>query len=150
MDGSQQRSWPLRTEKKPRTRRGLSLNDDVSAYRFTPDPGPVGLSVEPLGEPLGASVLPDGFAVPSEMPLLMPVAMPVVEPGGFAVSTPFVTEPVVVPVVPEPVAAEPVAEPPAAVLPPALPLCARANVPESASAPANAIVVSFMDRFPSC
>src|ERR1700688_4650526 len=100
MDVSQDRSWPLHTEEKPRTRRGFSLIDDVSAYRFTPDPGPVGLSVEPLG----ASVLPDGFAVPSEMPLLTPVAMPVVEPGGFAVSTPFVTEPVVVPVVPEPVA----------------------------------------------
>lgn len=93
-------------------------------------------------------MLPDGFVVASGMPLLAPVAMPVVEPGGFPVGTPFVTEPVVVPVVPEPVAAEPPAEPPPAAPPPAP--CADANVLESASAPANAIVVSFMDRFPCC
>jgi hypothetical protein len=79
---------------------------------LTPEPGPVGVSVDPLGEPLGASALPDGFVVLPEMPLLAPVAMPVVEPGGFPVGTPFVMEPVVVPVVPEPVAVEPVVDPP--------------------------------------
>jgi hypothetical protein len=26
-----------------------------------PEPGPVGVKVDPLGEPLGASVFPDGF-----------------------------------------------------------------------------------------
>jgi len=50
-------------------------------YRFRPEPGPVGCNVDPLGEPLGASVFPDGFAV-----LLGPMARPVVaEPGGFPV-----------------------------------------------------------------
>src|ERR1700733_13200570 len=70
-------------------------------------------------------------------PLLAPPARPVVEPGGFPIERPFMDDPGVVPVVAEP----PVVEPPPAV-PPLL--CASANVLESASAPANAIVMSFM------
>jgi hypothetical protein len=94
-------------------------------YRLTPEPGPVCCNVDPLGEPFGASVFPDGFTV-----LLAPVARPVVvlEPGEFAVGTPVVAEPVAVP----------------AVELPAPELCASANVLESASAPATAIVASFM------
>jgi hypothetical protein len=70
-------------------------------------------------------------------PLLAPPARPVVELGGFPIELLFMDDPVVVPVVAEP----PVVEPPLAV-PPLL--CASANVLESASAPANAIVMSFM------
>jgi hypothetical protein len=101
-----------------------------------PEPGPVGVRVDPLGEPLGASVFPDGFVVVLGM-LLVPRAWPTVEPGGFAISFPFTDEPVVVPV------AEPPVLEPAPEVPPPL-LCASAKVLESASAPANAIVMSFM------
>jgi hypothetical protein len=116
--------------------RGFCLNVDASAYLLTPDPGPVGVNVDPLGEPFGASVFPDGLLGRLGVGLLAPVAMPVVEPGGCAVGTPFVTAPVVLPVAAEPLPA------PAAELAP--PLCASANAGESASAPAIAIVVSFM------
>jgi hypothetical protein len=106
-------------------------------YLPTPEPGPVGANVDPLGEPLGASVLPDGFMVvlgPLIRPgVVDPVALPVVPPVVF----PFMDEPVVVLLAAEP----PVVEPPPAV-PPLL--CASANVLVSASAPANAIVVSLM------
>jgi hypothetical protein len=99
-----------------------------------PEPGPVGVNVDPLGEPLGASVFPDGFALlgPIRPEVVEPVELPAVPPVVF----PFIVEPVVVP---------PVAEPPVE-LPPAVPplLCASANVLESASAPANAIVVILM------
>jgi hypothetical protein len=88
---------------------------------------------------LGASVFPDGFMVELG-PLLVPPARPVVAPGGFPIELPLMDDPVVVPVVAEP----PVVEPPPAV-PPLL--CASANVLESASAPANAIVMSFMVVF---
>jgi hypothetical protein len=87
------------------------------------------------------SVLPDGFVERLGVPLLAPVVMPMVEPGGCAIGTPFVSEPVGLPVVAEPLpvpAAEPVP----------LPLCASANALESASAPANAIVASFMGHPP--
>jgi hypothetical protein len=103
-----------------------------------PEPGPLGVNVEPLGEPLGASVFPDGFMVLLEPPLAPPVR-PTVEPGGLAMPGPFTDEPVLG-------ATElPVPDVPPAV-PPALPplLCASAKVLESASAPANAIVMSFM------
>ena len=93
----------------------------------------MGVNVDPLGEALGPSVLPDGLWV-----LFGLVTGPVVvEPAVLPVMVPFVDEPVVVPLA---------AGPPAAELPPAepLPLCASANVPESANAVANAIVVSFM------
>ena len=100
-----------------------------------PEPGPVGVKVDPLGEPLGASVFPDGFV--AVLGALVPLARPTVDPGGFAISFPFTDEPVVVPV------AEPSVLEPAPDLPPPM-LCASANVAESASAPANAIVMSFM------
>jgi hypothetical protein len=93
-------------------------------YLPIPEPGPVGVSVEPLGEALGPSVLPDGLWV-----LFGPAGLVVVEPAAL----PVVDEPVLVPV---PVAELPPAEP--------VPLCARAKVPDSAKAAANAIVVSFM------
>jgi hypothetical protein len=97
-----------------------------------PEPGPVGVSVDPLGEALGASVLPEGF-----VGLLLTT-------GGrvFALPVPFVDEPVVVPLT-EPLTDEPLPMP---VFPPGEPLlvCASASVLESASAPANAIVMSFM------
>jgi hypothetical protein len=97
-----------------------------------PEPAPVGLSVEPLGEALGAKLFPDGFMV------VLP----------FGAVGPVVDVPAPVPTVPpapvppteEPVAAPP-AEPPAA--PP--PACANARVVDIAMAPASAIVMSFMD-----
>ena len=94
-----------------------------------PEPGPVGVSVEPLGEAFGPSVLPEGLAVLFGYPMV-----------------PLVPELPVVPPTEEPVVVPPAAEPPA--LPPAEPpedpLCANANVPESAKAVASAIVVSFI------
>ena len=78
---------------------------------------------------MGPRVLPDGLAV-----LLGPVTGPVV------VELPAL--PVVIPVTVEPVEAPLAAEPPA--LPPADPLCASANVLDSAKAVANAIVESLM------
>ena len=101
-----------------------------------PEPGPVGVMVDPLGEPLGASVLPDGFMV-----LLEPVELPTVGAGALPTEDPPTDEPL-----PE----VPAAEEPAEVLPdeppPAAPplLWASAKVLESASAPANAIFMSFM------
>ncbi|MDB5606288.1 MAG: hypothetical protein JWP25_3188 [Bradyrhizobium sp.] len=89
--------------------------------------------MDPLGEPLGPSVLPDGFMV-----LFGPVVAPMFpDPVVRPVVLPFVDEPVVVPLA---------AEPPAVELPPAeLPLlCASANVLDSAKAVARAMVVSFM------
>lgn len=101
-----------------------------------PEPGPVGVNVDPLGEPLGASVLPEGFVVVFG-PVRVPDDMPVVEPGGFDSELLFMDEPVVAPVAVEPPALEPAPEVPAL-------LWASANVLESANAPANAMVVSFM------
>jgi hypothetical protein len=66
-----------------------------------PEPGPVGVNVEPLGEEFGPSVLPEGLAV--SFGLLTIPELPVVR---------FIEEPVVV---------LPVAEPPAAGLPPTEP-----------------------------
>jgi hypothetical protein len=89
-----------------------------------PEPGPVGVSVDPLGEALGPSVLPDGLWV------------------VFGLTGPVVVEPAVLPVVPldEPVAV-PVPEAPPAEL---VLVWASVKVPESANAAASAIVVSFM------
>jgi hypothetical protein len=106
-----------------------------------PEPEPVGAKVDPLGDPFGESELPEGF-----LTLLEPVAMPLVaEP---------VVPPVWVPLAPmdEPVPTEPplVEGLPPPETPPAEPpplVCAIANVLVSASAPANAIVVSFMAIF---
>ena len=85
-----------------------------------PEPGPVGVNVEPLGEEPGARPFPDGF-----LALLVPIL-------EFA---------------PLPVVAELVLAPGFAGtgLPTAgAAVCANANVPESANAVASAIVVSFM------
>ena len=80
---------------------------------------------------MGPRVLPDGLAV-----LLGLVSgLVVVELPARPVVVPFMVEPVEVPLA---------AEPPAAVLPPADPLCASANVPDSAQAVANSIVESLM------
>jgi hypothetical protein len=72
--------------------------------------------------------------------MVLPVAGAVAEPDALPVVVPVVGEPVVVPLTAAPPVL-PAAEPPAPALPPA---CANAIVLESASAPANAIVVSFM------
>ena len=100
-----------------------------------PEPGPVGVRVDPLGEALGPSVLPDGLWV-----LPGPVAGAVAgDPAVLPVVVPLVDGPAVVPLA---AGGLPVAElPPAEPLPP---LCASAKVPESANAAANAIVASFM------
>jgi hypothetical protein len=116
---------------------GAFYSSLVRPYRLRPEPGPVGVNVEPLGEPEGASVFPDGFVV-ALGPVRVP-AIPVVEPGGLAIEFPF-TEPGVAPVAAEPPTLEPAPEVPA--LP--LLLCASAKVLESASAPANAKVMSFI------
>ncbi|WP_167558630.1 hypothetical protein [Bradyrhizobium canariense] len=106
------------------------------AYLLRPEPGPVGVSVDPLGDALGPSVFPDGFIVlfgpPAEAPLVFP--MPVVPP----VVLPFTDEPVVIPL-----DVEPPAEVPAELPVP----WANANVLESAKAVAKAMVVSFMSWF---
>jgi hypothetical protein len=123
-------------------RRGRSGHTDVKnaarrcgapVYLLVPEPGPVGVNVEPLGEEFGPSVLPEGLAVLFGLVTAPPAPeLPVV--------VPFLEEPVVVPLA---------AEPPAVELPPAEPLeepplCASANVLESAKAVASAIVVSFI------
>jgi hypothetical protein len=125
-------------DKKAPHQGGAFCSSLVRHYRLRPEPGPVGVNVEPLGEPEGASVFPDGFVVVLG-PVRVPPAIPVVEPGGFAIELPF-TEPEPAPVAAEPPTLEPAPDVPA--LP--LLLCARANVLESASAPANAIVMSFI------
>jgi hypothetical protein len=106
-------------KQKPRVARGSVF------YLRSPEPGPVGVNVDPLGERLGMSVFPEAF-----LPLLGAVepVVPVTLPVGFT------DEPVVAPLVP--VVGTPV-------------LCASANVLESAKVVASAIVVSFM-CFPSC
>jgi len=92
----------------------------------------VGVSVDPLGDGLGPSELPDGFMVfgvltePVRLPT--PAVLPVVPLDGEAVVTPL------------PKAAPPLVEPP----PVEPPVCASANVPDSANAVAKAIVVNFM------
>jgi hypothetical protein len=125
-----------RQKKAPHFAR-LSL-DYYRFYLLMPEPGPVGVSVDPLGEVPAPMLLPDGFVV-------------VVEPGAVERDAP---EPVVLPDAPMPAPptdelAPPVAEPPApappAAEPPAPPpLCATAKVLVSARAVANAIVEIFM------
>jgi hypothetical protein len=96
--------------------------------------------VDPLGEALGPSVFPDGLIVvfgPVLPPVFPEPAVPVFLPVVLPVVLPFVDEPVAVPLAAEPPAAElPPAEPP--------PLCASANVLDSARAVAKAIFVSLM------
>jgi hypothetical protein len=107
----------------------------VRFYLLVPEPGPVGVKVEPLGEAFGPSVLPEGLAVLFGLVTAPPAPEPVV--------VPFVDEPVVVPLAAEPPAVElPPAEPPEEP-----PLCASANVLDSAKAVASAIVASFIVVF---
>src|ERR1700686_3308092 len=86
-------------------------------YLLRPEPGPVGVNVDPLGEALGPRVFPDGLWVLFGEVTVVP-ALPVV--------VPFIDEPVALPVA---------AEPPTAGLPPAVapPACASAKVLESAN-----------------
>jgi hypothetical protein len=119
--------------KKPRDVRGF-LDFAAGFYLARPEPGPVGVNVDPLGDALGESVLPDGFIGVGETDELL-----FIEPGALP------TVPLVVPgadVVPVPlIAAPPLVAAPA----PAPPVpCAKASVLDSANAPANPIVVSFM------
>jgi hypothetical protein len=112
-----------------------SLTRLSRSYLPVPEPGPVGVKVDPLGEVLMAG-FPDGFRPlldpAAALPALLPVP-PVVEVPVVVV--PFMEEPVVVPV-----AAElPPAEPP--------PLWANANVLVSVRAAANPIVMSLMFSF---
>jgi hypothetical protein len=107
------------------------------SYRPWPEPGPVGVNVDPLGELVGASVFPDGFMVVGLLGVVEPVALPVPIP----VVDPPTDEPGVPPLIEEP----PVPELAPAELPPPL-VCASANVLESANAVARAIVVSFIVR----
>lgn len=94
-------------------------------YLLRPDPGPVGAIVEPLGEPLGPRVFPDGLWV---------LFGEVTEAPPVPVVVPFDVEP----------AALPVAAAPAEAPDEAPPACASANVLESAKAVANAMVLSLM------
>jgi len=128
-------SFRVETAKESPAVRGAFSREDRLAYLLIPEPGPVGVSVDPLGEEPAPMVLPDGFVV-------------VVEPGAVERDAP---EPVVVPAVPMPVPLtdEPVLAPPAAppeAEPPAEPppLCASAKVLVSARAVASAIVEIFM------
>ena len=99
-------------------------------YLLKPEPEPVGVSVEPLGEALGPRVFPDGLWV---------LLGEVTEAPAVPVVLPLDVEPVALPV-----AAEPAEVPPEAPLDEAPPACASAKVLESAKAVASAIVVSFM------
>jgi hypothetical protein len=97
--------------------------------------------VDPLGDEL-ISELPEGFAGIFGLPIAPGLDWPVVPPVGLPVEEPLIPPdgdglPDTPPAPPAP--------PPAA--PPA---CASASELESASAPANAIVASFMSRFPCC
>jgi hypothetical protein len=105
------------------------LADIVSIYRPTPEPGPDGPKVDPLGEAFGPSVFPDGLMVllgavvvaAPRLPELPPAPVPVVVPAPLADEPPT----------PELAPAEP-------------PACANANVLDSDSTVARAIVVIFI------
>jgi hypothetical protein len=104
-------------------RKKAPRNTGLSFYYLrSPEPGPVGVNVEPLGERLGISVFPEVFLAlfGAVEPLVVPDTLPVV----------FIDEPVV-PLIP-------------AVEPTPFVVCASANVLESAKAVAAAIAVSFM------
>ena len=123
--------YPAETKKSPHSRGVFTFSN----YFSRPEPGPLGVNVDPLGEGLGASVFPDGFMVLFGLELTEPL-----EPTATV-------EPVVLPFMDES-AVEPLADgPPVVELPPAPaapPVCASASVLESANAEANAIVVSFI------
>ena len=88
-------------------------------------------------------LFPDGFkplfAPAAALPALVFGLMPVEVPDAAPVVVPPMDDPVVVPLVADPAAAELPADP--------LPLCANATVPESASAAASPMLVSFMMIF---
>ena len=105
---------------------------------FKPEPGPVGAIVEPLGDALGPRVFPDGLWVLFGMVALLPT----VPLAPVPVAPPEPIEPGVE-LLDAPAAELPDALPPAA--PP--PACASAKVLDMASAPASAIVESFMVIF---
>lgn len=107
-------------------------------YFFVPEPGPVGVSVEPLGEEFGPSVLPDGLMVLFGLAPAPPVVLPSLE-LPVLVELPAVPPAVELP--PAVPAALPPADPPPAPPPPP---CASAKVELRASAEASAAVVSFM------
>jgi len=112
-------SFGKAASKKAPRRAGLSF------YLRSPEPGPVGVNVDPLGERLGMRVFPEAFlALLGAVEPVVPVTLPMV----------FTDEPVPVPLIP--VVGTPV-------------VCASANVLESAKVVASAIVVSFIS-FPSC
>jgi hypothetical protein len=94
-----------------------------------PEPGPLGVSVDPLGEAPAPTVLPDGFIL-----LFGPVAG-AVERAVLPVVPPLADGLVV------PLAAGLLTEEPAPTL---VPVCATANVLDSARAEASAMVESFM------
>ena len=76
------------------------------AYLLRPEPGPVGVNVDPLGW----SVLPEGFTLELE-----PVVRPTVEPGALPTEDPPTVEPLPeVPVAEEPAEVPPDIPPPAA------------------------------------
>jgi hypothetical protein len=112
----------------------------LSLYRPVPEPAPDGVSVEPLGDELGPTVLPDEFIFVLE-PFAEPEVLPVELPLPLMV---LPLDPVVPPVLPPLIPAAPPAEPPAEPPPAPPPACAYAKVLESARAVANAIVVIFM------
>ena len=117
--------FPRRVRKKsPARMRGFLY------YLLKPEPEPVGVSVEPLGEALGPRVFPDGLWV---------LLGEVTEAPAVPVVLPLDVEPVALPV-----AAEPAEVPPEAPLDEAPPACASAKVLESVKAVASAIVLSFM------
>src|SRR5260370_11300656 len=82
--------FPRRVRKKALRKCGAFL-----FYFRMPEPGPVGVNVDPLGEALGPRELPDGLAV-----LLGLVAGPVVvELPALPVVVPFMDQPVGIPLV---------------------------------------------------
>jgi hypothetical protein len=102
----------------------------------------VGVSVDPLGEELGPTVLPDGFMVELE-PLDEPAVLPVVLPLPPMVVPLDPVAPELVPMeLPPPIPAAPPPAPPAP--PPPPPACANAKVEPRVRIEAKAIVLSFM------
>jgi hypothetical protein len=98
-----------------------------SFYLRSPEPGPVGVNVDPLGEPLGARVFPEAFpalGVGPEGLELLKVGTWFVEPTDGATDEPT-----------DGATDDPLPESPA---------CASANVLERAKAVASTIVLSFM------
>jgi hypothetical protein len=101
------------------------------SYLLVPEPAPVGVMVEPLGDAFGLRSLPLGLR---GLVLFIPA-----EPDVPPVVLPFIDEPLVLPLAEEPPAALP---PPAP--DPEPPACASANVLDNANAAASAIVLIFM------